>query len=227
MKYAWANLLLGLCLMAYGLTVHHTGWVLMWLGACFAILGLAYGCSWPRIFGKQHRGYLSWWSWVVFFPLHLYSLAVWHLIRLLSREPIFDPMTKDITIGRRVLPHELPMGTEVIVDLTAEFAEPAAIRSLPGYHHFPILDASTPLQKHLVKFIRALPPGRLYIHCAQGHGRTALFTLALLKIRRPDLAFSSAQEMLLRARPGARMNALQQLFIGQLFNTPDLTSDAS
>lgn len=215
MKYAVVHGLLGVLLFIQGAVHSGWAWLLSWLGLCFLALAVAYAYNEPSIFGKRADGRLPLWSWAAFLPLHLYTRFVWHLIRLLSREPVYAEVIPGVYIGRRVLAGELPPGVQTVVDLTAEFQEPAGIRSCTNYRSFPILDATVPEAKRLREFLWNLPEGPLFIHCAQGHGRTALLTLMLIMDRDPTLSLEEARSKLAAARPLARMNREQERFVQQ------------
>jgi hypothetical protein len=149
---------------------------------------------------------------IYLFPLSLvcFSLSVWHVLRLVSREPAQNEVTEDLVIGRRLLPSEIRGNFENYVDLTAEFPEPRAIRTFPNYLSFPILDRAAPESIVLHEAIKRLRPGRTFIHCAQGQGRTGLFTLAVML--RTGCAKTVAEGMAkLRAvRPGVQLSTAQQ-----------------
>jgi protein-tyrosine phosphatase len=110
----------------------------------------------------------------------IYTSFVWHILRLLLRESAHNEVTQELVVGRRLLPGELEGEFDNYVDLTAEFAEPLTIRRRPGYVCFPILDMSAPEADDLREFLARLRPGKTFVHCAQGHGRTGLFALAWL-----------------------------------------------
>src|SRR5437016_8770088 len=95
--------LLGLVLIGIGL--FERGWLLLvvWLGCDFLALGIAHARGAHRIFGKRPDGSLPVWGWLAFLPLLLYTGAVWHLARLLSREPAHNVVTDCLVIGRRLL----------------------------------------------------------------------------------------------------------------------------
>jgi len=175
---------LGLILVAIALTKGGFWLVMLWFGLDFLLIAFAYFRSFEGIFGKKPSGQLPISSKTIFFPFLLYALAIWHLARLFSREPVTNHITDNIIVGRRLLSSEITENFDIIVDLTSEFDEPKKLRTHPGYRNFPILDASTPSVDALHAFINSLPPGVIYIHCAQGHGRTGLFALALLYERK-------------------------------------------
>ena len=145
----------------------------------------------------------------IFLPLLLFTGVVWYLFRLFSRQPALNRVAEDLVIGRRLLPGEVEGEFTNYVDLTAEFAEPLVIRRLAGYRSFPILDGAAPDLGELLDVIGRLSPGRTFIHCAQRHGRTGLFALALmLKIGMVQTC-EEGLEKLRSVRPGINLSAVQ------------------
>jgi hypothetical protein len=206
MSYRHLLALLGLVLVVLGLI--ERGWFLsaVWLGCDFLVLGVAHGRGSHRVFGKRADGSLPWWSRLVFLPLLVYTALVWHLIRLFSREPAYHAVTEKLVVGRRLLSFEVEGEYNNFVDLTAEFAEPPAIRRSPAYFSFPILDGAAPTPQALRAAVASLRPGRTYIHCAQGHGRTGLFALAVLLGSGAAHSVEEGLRMLTAVRPGIRLS---------------------
>lgn len=156
---------------------------------------------------------MSFWSLIAFMPLHLLMQTIWHATRLCSRERPWDRICAHLVAGRRPLAHEMPEDIALVIDLTSEFAEPAAVREGRDYRLFPILDASVPEIGALRAFIATLPDARTYVHCAQGHGRTGLFCVAYLVERNLCGSPAEALRMLQAARPGIRLNRVQREFV--------------
>ena len=208
-------MILGLGLIAPGII--HRGWFLLmiWLGINFLVLGIAHIKGAHRVFGKRPDGTLPVWSWIFFLPLLLYTSGVWHLSRFLSREPAQNKVTDDLLIGRRLLPREIDGQFANYVDLTAEFQEPSTLRHLPAYHNFPILDGSALDPESLKTMLARLRPGRTFIHCAQGHGRTGLFTLALMLKSGAVSSVSDGLQKLQSIRPRVRLSSAQRECIEQ------------
>jgi protein-tyrosine phosphatase len=98
---------------------------------------------------------------------------------------------------------------ENYVDLTSEFIEPLPIRCGASYCSFPILDGMAPSPKSLHDVILDLRPGRTFVHCAQGHGRTGLFAAALLISRGQASSVEEGLMLLTEARPSLRLNQTQ------------------
>jgi len=185
------------------------GFLLCWLGADFLILAGAYLKRSHHIFGKTPTGVLPLWSWCVFFPYLLYTSLVWNGLRILSREQATHRVTDNLVIGRRLLAKEMPGNCVNYVDLTAEFQEPSEIRRSSAYISFPILDAGAPKAEALREVIDSLRPGITYVHCAQGHGRTGLFALAILITTRVGTSVDAELQLLRSVRPGIRLNKEQ------------------
>lgn len=150
------------------------------------------------------------WSWALFLPLLTATIVVWHLIRLISVEAAQTRVTDQLVLGRRLLPSELHEQFENYIDLTAEFTEPRAIRESAMYRNFPVLDGGVPTLEGLASVISDLRPGRTFVHCAQGHGRTALFAAALLLESDGASTVEDALEKLTASRPGMRLNPDQR-----------------
>ena len=202
--------LLGVVLIAIG--IFEGGWLLLavWLGCDFLTLGIAHARGVHRIFGKRPDGSLPVWSWLLFLPLLLYTSAIWHISRLVGREPAHNVVTNDLVVGRRLLPGELDGEFSNYVDLTAEFAEPASIRQSAAYLSFPILDGSAPDPSTLHKAVRRLRPGKTFIDCAQGHGRTGLFALAVMLMSGAARTVNDGLEKLRSVRPGISLTPVQR-----------------
>lgn len=209
MRYSILLGILGLLLVAAGLQAGTWGFLLYWLALDFIILGFAHARGKHRIFGKAADGTLPWWSWLLYLPLLAYTSFIWHLVRTFSRERVVDRVNDGIFVGRRLLPGELKEACTRYIDLTSEFQEPGEFRKPPGYFCFPILDASAPSPDQLAKAVEEVGSGPVFIHCAQGHGRTGLFTLALLISRGEVRSVEEGLALLTKIRPGIGLNAQQ------------------
>lgn len=206
MSYRHLLTVLGLVLVVLGLIERGGLLLAVWLGCDFLALGVAHGRGLHGVFGKRADGTLPLWSWFVFLPLLIYTTVVWHLIRLFSREPARNAVTERLVIGRRLLTFELEGEFDNYVDLTAEFSEPSAISRSPSYLSFPILDGSAPTPEALRAAVASLRPGRTFIHCAQGHGRTGLFALAVLLSSGVARSVEDGLRMLSAVRPAIRLS---------------------
>ena len=218
MKYAVFFLAcsVGLVVIAFPWTASSV--LKLWGSLALGVVGLGYAGVGPRIFGKVSDGRMRPLNVLLLAPYLLLLWSVWHLSRALRREPPFHELVDGIIIGRRLLPGEYPEGIESVVDLTAEFPESSRIRQGRNYWTFPILDGSPSTPEALEQVARAIMdlPGDVYIHCAEGHGRTALVATSLLLARGDVRSADEAVALVLERRPLARMNASQRKVVDEV-----------
>ncbi len=182
----------------------------LWPALSFAIVASGYFYFGPRVYGKSKRGILSPVTMFLLLPYLLYSWSVWYGVRLVKRESAYDQLTENVFIGRRLMSHELPEHIDHVVDLTCEFSEPKRLRSR-SYHSFQILDGFVPTCDQLCKWVEttARLSGDVYIHCAEGHGRTGLFVAALLLYRGDFQTVDDALQFTKSKRPRVRLGQRQ------------------
>lgn len=212
MKYGFAFALFGSLCVAAPLTLGWWAAPLVWLGAAYFVVSAAYLGLGVWAFGKSASGKRSRIAAFLLWPYLSMAWLVWRCSIVASREPAFAKLDDSITIGRRLRRHEFPSDVEIVVDLTCEFSpalpESPSIRCVS----YPILDAGVPdSAEQLIETLRAVlgESKPIYIHCAQGHGRTALvaccFLLASNKVKDVETAIGQVLEV----RPLARMNTAQ------------------
>ncbi|TWU09910.1 hypothetical protein Pla52o_58090 [Novipirellula galeiformis] len=181
MKYGTSFAILAALMAIY--TFHNGSWfyILLWPALSFALVSIAYFGAGTVVFGKRPNGTLSPGHSVLLAPFLAYLALVWHLVRYFFRESAYNQQTENVFIGRRLLSDERPSHFDHIVDLTCEFNEPVGLRS-PGYISFPTLDGHYMAPDVLTQRAAQVAKldGNVYIHCAQGHGRTATFAIAYL-----------------------------------------------
>mgnify|MGYP002622249737 CR=1 FL=1 len=201
----------------------HRGWqlLMLWPAVSLGVVAAGYLSIGPRVFGKSERGTLTPISQLLLLPYLLTLWTLWHVLRLVRSAPAVSQLTENIWIGRRLLSHELPDEITHVVDLTCEFNEPAELRQR-SYFSFPILDgaSATPDQLRIWAKTVADLPGNVFIHCAEGHGRTGLFAAAVLLYRgdatSPEEALSSVQSKRARVRLGREQLAV----LREAYSTP-------
>jgi protein-tyrosine phosphatase len=185
-------------------------WVFGWPGIAFVAVGVAHILNVRSVFGKRADGTIGKFHMTALLPFLAFTWATWHLVRATTREPMIHSLTPELWLGRRLLATELPVDVDHVVDLTAEFREAVRARS---YTSLPILDGGIPDQHELRSALDAVPRcGTTFVHCAQGHGRTALFAACFL-IDREGVDADTAIARVLAARPRARMRASQRSFV--------------
>lgn len=197
--------------LAYALS----SWAIAYVALSFGCVALAYTLNAPAVFGKR-EGRLAWWAWLIFSPYLCTSYGIWHLWRRLSAEATYDQLTPTLYLGRRPLAGELPDDVTLVVDLTSELRVCPAILARCQVLALPTLDGMPPASTAAFDaLIRALAdePRVIYVHCAQGHGRSALVAAAILLRRGEVQTPATALALLKSRRPGVALHHKQLAFL--------------
>jgi hypothetical protein len=180
----------------------------------FSVLTLAYTTRNPLIWGKQADGRLSLARAAVMWPCHALNQAIFHVMRLTTSSRPFDEITPGLFLGRRLAGTEGELQRfRAVLDLTAEFTEPAALRGAEHYRCLPVLDHTPPQPEQLrraLEFIEAhRQAGPVLVHCAAGHGRSALVLAAWLLQTGQAADPDAAMARLRQSRPNVALNSEQ------------------
>jgi protein-tyrosine phosphatase len=113
---------------------------------------------------------------------------------------------------------EVPADVRLVVDMTAEFPRMASTPASVDYLCLPTLDASAPDLARCEALVRRIyaHPGPVYIHCAQGHGRSAVVAGALLYVRGVATTADDAIARMKRHRPGINLSSSQRAALAAL-----------
>jgi len=163
------------------------------------------------IFGKRADGTRAQWSTILLLPFLGPVWAYWHIRRPRLEEAPWHELLPDLVIGRRLLDSEFDLEVDHIVDLTCEYTADPQQRRHPGYLCLPIVDGTAPPVVVLQQYVAKLQQleGRIYLHCAEGHGRTGTVAAALLLARGAAADVDDALAQIISARPKARLYAGQ------------------
>lgn len=204
---------LGGILIYLGITQGGVSILAAWLGGSFFLTGLGHLWIGPQIYGKDETGQIPLWSKIMHLPFFLYTLGIWHIIRYISKENVYDQITENIIIGRRLLKKECPAGIMNYVDLTAEFTEPKPLVEDINYISLPIFERGIPCIDEFEKALNKVTNKTTYIHCAYGHGRAVIFTIVLLVKTGKAKNFKEAFGLLKKCRPAIKLNTRQRKFV--------------
>lgn len=212
MKYGILFIVISAWVAGYSITSGGSFLLNLWPALSLGVVGAGYLGPGHRVFGKQADGSMQIRCVILLLPYLLLLRFVWLLAVRCSRENPYDQLIDGVLIGRRLRSSELPPGTQTVVDLTAEFPEPLALRRVPNYLAAPMLDASAlaPEALHELTTRIAASPTPIYIHCAQGHGRTGLVAALLLLARGEATTPTDALARTQEAREGVGLNGLQR-----------------
>ena len=193
--------------------IMYGGWhiVYLWPAISFGIVAVGYLFVGPRVYGKSQSGVCSPLNTVLLLPYLLYLRGVWHVIRFFKTESAYDQLIDNIYIGRHLMAREFPEFIDHVIDLTCEFTEPKTLRNT-DYHSMQILDGFVPDTQQLKTWVAnvATLNGTIYIHCAEGHGRTGLFASVLLVHLGHSPSVEDALQLVKSKRPLVRLNSRQR-----------------
>lgn len=215
MKYVILLTLLGLSQIVLAFINYSASamfWLFIWSGAAWVLAGMAYVANAAWIFGKASTGAVNWLYVVAFFPFLFVTHLIWHIQRLLTKESVHNEIVPGIWLGRRCYDAELPPDVKTIVDMTSEFIEPLEVRQGRAYICVPTLDASAPalaVFRTLMESVsRSAEP--IYIHCAKGHGRSAMVVIAALMAKGIAPSLVEAERIVKQSRPGIKISTTQR-----------------
>jgi protein-tyrosine phosphatase len=176
------------------------------------VVGLGYLWLGPSVLGKQADGTLSWKTALLLMPYFGAAELAWYVVRVLGGEDPWHEVSPGLYLGRRVQHWELPARVGLVLDLTAEFVEPPELRAGRRYVSVPALDASVPSVKSLADAVETVASyrGNVYVHCAAGHGRSAMAMAVLLVARGVARDIDHAIALMRAKRPRVRLRTTQR-----------------
>ena len=193
--------------------------VLWHASACGTAVALAaserFGPSTTWLLGKRPDGALAPLAAAAFWPYHVGLRGKLAVQRRVSTEPAWNAVTPDYFLGgwpsERAL---VPEAGVAVVDVTCEL--PLAASTAPSaYLALPVWDTHAPALAQIdagVAFVRAqVAAGRkVLVHCAHGHGRSAVLLGAVLIADGEAADADVAVALMRRARPRVRLNRRQR-----------------
>ena len=212
MKIGFLYTFIGALAIAYGAQDWTVRWLMCWFGLTYLLVGTAYLGASSRILGKKPNGKLSILAQMALLPYLSITWAIWYTIRFFKREPAYHQLLPELYVGRRLLSQEYPDYFDSVLDLTSEFNEPKEVLAQHGYYSLPILDGCGMSETTLVSKLREiLEAGRvLFIHCAEGHGRTGMVAAVAILLKgvadQPEEAIRFVQNR----RPKVRLTSEQK-----------------
>jgi predicted protein tyrosine phosphatase len=134
----------------------------------------------------------------------------------------WDEVAPGLLLGRVLTDAEadatVRLGVTAVLDLTAEFTEPAALRATT-YRNLPVLDLTAPTQEQLREAVAFLTEettkGKVYLHCKIGYSRSAAVAGAYLLASQAAATVEDAVTRLRKVRPAIiiRPEALEAMQI--------------
>lgn len=194
--------------------------LLGWLSLNVFLVSFAYLWQNPGVFGKTNDGTMRPLNVIVMAPYLSFTWLVWQLQNLCSKEPAWNEVMPGLFVGRRCSHDCLPPNVTTVVDLTAEFPTPGEIRRRTTVACIPTLDGCVPNQADCLRLYERLDANgdeAVYVHCANGHGRSVTFVAGLLLNRAIAQTPEAAIQKVRQCRPRAMPNADQRRFLRELW----------
>lgn len=189
--------------------------VLAWPAVAFVLVAGAYVVRAPRLLGKRLDGTVHPAARAFFAPFTAFAWLSWHGYRLATREDVCNEVAPKLWLGRRPYAHDLPPGVEVVVDVTAELPAEHAVRTGKTYLCLPALDASVPSPADFCAMLDRLEHEErgMFVHCAFGHGRSAMLVAALLVRRGLASDVADAERQMRARRPRVGLKGVQRAYV--------------
>jgi len=185
--------------------------LLLYLSLGFGVAGVGYAGVGPRVFFKRPDGSRAIAGYVLAGP-YFVSVALARLVqRTVTREAAWDLVAPGLYVGRLVPHRALPDDALTVVDLTSEMLEDRRTRLGCRYLCLPVLDGTAPPVDDLVALAKRASeaPGPWYVHCAAGHGRSAMLAAVLLVVRGDAPDVRAAEALMKKSRPKVHLTRAQ------------------
>jgi hypothetical protein len=193
--------------------------LLLWPAATYLGIAYAFSTNNAGLLGKRVDGRFEWQSALLFLP-HLVTVWLYfHAKRLLLwKEAPWNEIDERIVLGRLLLPEEMPADCKVVVDVTAELAEPRNLVGGHEYFYLPTLNRFVPKGEEFRWLMETLVDrkGKMYIHCGSGKGRSATVAAGLLVLRGAAKDVEEAERMLRQKRSCVRLHPVQRELVRTL-----------
>ena len=180
--------------------------VLLWIFANLMTLAIAYFLNKPEyVLGKNEHGKIKPLSLFLNLPWLVFTWTCFKLQIILSKEDFSNQIYgTNIWISRRPTNSDDLSQFDLIIDLTAEFP---CDRFKGQYLSYPNLDGH--ILNSLPNKLTIDKEQRTLIHCANGHGRSALFTSLLMVELNYSKKPEDSLQSIFKSRPLALPNKTQ------------------
>jgi len=191
------------------------GWLLIWSGFAWLLMGIAYATGRAELLGKRPDGTVNPLSLLLLLPYLLFAWVMWRFNTRAGKSIAYNEIQPGLWLGRRPAANDLPDGVTLIVDLTTEFAAPRSVLKNRQYLCVPSLDASIPKADAFIAAVEQIRrhDGGTLVHCALGRGRSAAVVAGVLIAKGVAANTEEAERMMKSLRPEVGLNAVQKQFL--------------
>ena len=197
-----------------------TNILFFWISLNFFALSIIYFLNNPSLLGKKSDGSFNLICLIFFSPWFFFVNFVWKIVVFFSKEPIYSEILPNrFWAGRRFFYKELPKKVNQIIDLTSEFFKPFKFDKSINYICIPLLDGIEP-DKHFFEKLRSFYDNNrnknIYIHCAQGHGRTACAVAIYMRLINEESDIEKNLLHFQELRPSGKISNRQKLYLEKI-----------
>ncbi|MCU1800693.1 fused DSP-PTPase phosphatase/NAD kinase-like protein [Pectobacterium parvum] len=211
LKYALLGFVFGI--IAYISVNSFLVMVFTWFTIVMITLTVFYFFNSTKIFLKNVDGLSKIFSFLILLPFYIINIFYFKVQRLKSNQSReFQKVNNELYIGRLINYNRLPSVVESVIDLTVEFIPKP---STQDYYSIPILDDSYPSDENIRRFIDVIDKCHkpIFIHCAEGHGRTLLMAAIYLKKRGFNKSTDEAIADICKLRNRCKLSFRQERFL--------------
>ena len=185
-------------------------YILIWPAINMCVMAIAYIFNKPSlILGKKEDGSINIFLLALNLPWLIFTWLIFKLQIWLSKERFSDNISgTKIWLSRRPTDKDDLTSFDTIIDLTCEFVKDKTDKN---YQCYPNLDGN--ILKNLPNLRKINLEHNILIHCANGHGRSALFASILLKQIGIEESTQSALKKIIQSRALAKPNKSQKKWL--------------
>ncbi len=242
MHYAVFFLFVGLAFVAYALGLGlGPSWemptpiyeLLLTASVGFFFAAMAYLCHWPWLLGKRPDGTRHWWAWPILWSYLAFCWAGWsgwaqfQPCKKLATQRAMSQIVPGLWISRSLTDKEAHItgiidNARCVIDLAPEFVEVPSLRAQPGYLSVPVLDGTRPSLRQLKQIVQHIDKHKgcgVLVHCALGHGRSAMVAAAYLLHSGQASSPKEALQIVKKARHGIKLKKNQLTGLAKFHDT--------
>lgn len=208
-------------------------WLIM-LWPCLSLLTMAFWYAYDSQAGiailnkNQRTGQIPGGTMILMAPYFFVANGWWLVRHKLVLQWVENPYDKvasdgqgDIYVGRWPLyyPSQFPTTATGVVDVTAEWWARDCVTRGRNYLCLPSLDCDMPDTMAMLRGARKVARewnGGLYVHCANGHGRSSCFAALVMLFRRQASSWREAFKMMRTHRQYIHIQAPQERIMEKL-----------
>ncbi len=213
----YASLFVALAAGSFVIAVVQRGafFLFLWPALAFGVVSFGYAFLRPSVVGKRTDGTFHPGRRLALLPFFALSEGLWHLHSWFTHEDSYNEVAPKLWVGRWPGARALPDDVHMVVDVTAELPAHKTITGSKRYVCLPALDATVPDERAFRELVARLSSeaGGIFVHCAFGHGRSAMLAAALLIERGLARDADSAERLMRRSRPGIGLSGLQRSYV--------------